>query len=253
MAEFRLNCPGCGAEYVLPQDAIPVAGREVECNRCDHVWHARRPVIHAGPLDLASFTTGNGDGDTAAPLPLPPASKRLSPDILDILRDEVEHERRQREAEANPAPPKPEPAKAVLPDLSDNDWPATTVTLPAEPARKKPRVIPDFAQKSPSVIRHLPARAPIPAPKPQVLQAQPAPEQVIQPAAPAAVAQPPRDGYRTGFALSLLVAACCIGLYVATPKLAAQDAPLSGQLTQMRAGVDQARLWLADQVSRPDS
>lgn len=252
MAEFRLNCPGCGAEYVLPQDAIPVAGREVECNRCDHVWHAQRPAAPSGPLDLASFTTGDGDGDSAPPLPLPPASKRLSPDILDILRDEVEHERRQRAAEGKPAS-----ASVAAPDLSDNDWPATTVTLPAEPARKKPRVVADFKQKSPTVIRHLPARAPIPAPKPQATQAQPAPEPVVQPAktaAPAPVVQPaPRNGYRTGFALSLLVAACCVGLYVATPKLAAQDAPLSGQLTQLRAGVDQARLWLADQVSRPDS
>jgi predicted Zn finger-like uncharacterized protein len=252
MAEFRLNCPGCGAEYVLPRDAIPAAGREVGCSHCDHVWQAQRPTIAAGPLDLASFTTGEGDDDALPIMPLPPASKRLSPDILDILRDEVEHERRLREAEAKPAP-----KEAVHPD-QDNDWPATTVTLPAEAPRGKPRVIPDFAPKSPTVIRHLPPRSQTPAPKPHVAPpapAQPTPEPVqTAPAQPAPVAPAaPRDGYRTGFGLSLLMAACFVGLYAATPRLAAQDAPMAAQLAQLRSAVDQGRLWLADRVTGSDS
>jgi hypothetical protein len=74
------------------------------------------------------------------------------------------------------------------------------------------------------------------------------------PVPPAPVAQAaPRDGYRTGFGLSLLVAAGCVGLYIATPKLTAQDAPLSAQLVQLRSGVDQARLWLSAAITDSDS
>lgn len=248
MAEFRLNCPGCGAEYILPQDAIPAAGREVECSRCDHVWQAQRPTQTSRPLDLGSFTMGNAGDDNLPPVPLPSASKRLSADVLDILRDEVEHERRLRDAEAQPQTP---PKDAILPEIPDNDWPATTVTVPAEAPRKMPRAPADFPAKSPSVIRHLPTRSTTPAPKlhvPPVAVQEPAP----RPVTPVPLAQTAtRDEYRTGFGLSLLVAACCVGLYIAAPKLAAQDVSFAGQLTQLRAEVDQARLWLADRVTSP--
>ncbi|MDN5568765.1 MAG: hypothetical protein L0G27_08500, partial [Paracoccus sp. (in: a-proteobacteria)] len=74
----------------------------------------------------------------------------------------------------------------------------------------------------------------------------------IQTNAPAVPPHAARNGYRTGFGLSVLVAACCVGLYIATPKLAAQDLPFGAGLMQLRTEVDQARLWLSDRVTGPD-
>lgn len=245
MAEFRLNCPGCGAEYVVPQDAIPAAGREVECSRCERVWQAQRPKDPSRPLDLADFTAplAQDDDDAAAPPLLRPASKRLSPDILDILRDEVEHERRLREAEGDPDAPRPAmPAGG----MTDNDWPATTVTMPAQdvtPSGGRPT--------TPTVIRHLPPRPPAAQPKPAPRRPRPA----VQPPAPEPVAMAPvedaapqpdaRRGYGTGFGISMLVTAALLALYMATPMMAAKGLPMADQLTGLRAEVDQARQWLS--------
>ncbi|MCS5600958.1 MAG: zinc-ribbon domain-containing protein, partial [Paracoccus sp.] len=39
---MRLICPGCDAEYRIPEKAIPPEGREVECSDCGRVWHGER-------------------------------------------------------------------------------------------------------------------------------------------------------------------------------------------------------------------
>ena len=45
MAEIRLICPGCGAEYRVPETAIPPDGREVECSACGKIWHAEAQAL----------------------------------------------------------------------------------------------------------------------------------------------------------------------------------------------------------------
>ncbi|WP_378941775.1 MJ0042-type zinc finger domain-containing protein [Paracoccus sp. R86501] len=248
MAEFRLNCPGCGAEYVVPQDAIPAAGREVECSRCERVWQAQRPKDPSRPLDLADFTAHlPGDRDEA-PAPLRPASKRLSPDVLDILRDEVEHERRLRAAEEDPDAPRPAVSDSPM---AENDWPATTVTLPAQKSDD------NGARRSttPTVIRHLPHRSPSPqpTPKPASQRSEPTPKPAVKPrTVPTSDILPetaPQSraarGYGTGFGISMLVTAALLALYLATPMMAAKGLPLADQLSGMRAEVDQARQWLS--------
>ena len=127
MAEFKLICPGCRAEYALPPDAIPQGGREVECPACGHVWQAHPPAA-GGRLDLGRFFSRRPDQDET-PRPLPPARARLSPDVLDMLKSEVDHERRLRDAEQQDDP---------RPGAEEIDWPATTVTLPPMPAALPP-------------------------------------------------------------------------------------------------------------------
>ena len=55
MAEIRLICPGCDAEYRIPEKAIPPEGREVECSDCGRVWHGERPARTAEPMDLSGL------------------------------------------------------------------------------------------------------------------------------------------------------------------------------------------------------
>lgn len=196
MGEIRLICPGCEAEYRLPADAIPATGREVECTACGHVWlaHPDAPPraedqdgddeddaavgLRWWPAGTESDEEEDGDeddeGDAYEPAPgqgftgpaargvaTPPGTtglhRPLPDDVLSILRDEVEHERRARMAEdtvfgrasaATPLPPDGGPearpaaerspryatefsAGRIRPD--EADWPATTISAAAEP------------------------------------------------------------------------------------------------------------------------
>lgn len=35
---MRLTCPNCGAQYEVPDDIIPVGGRDVQCSNCGNTW-----------------------------------------------------------------------------------------------------------------------------------------------------------------------------------------------------------------------
>ena len=42
-----LTCPACDTKYVVKDDAIPPAGRQVRCASCKHSWH-QDPELSAG-------------------------------------------------------------------------------------------------------------------------------------------------------------------------------------------------------------
>lgn len=237
MAEFKLICPGCSAEYALPRDAIPPAGREVECSSCGHVWQAYPPAPEH-PMDLGSFLRPRGEVQDNVARQLPPASKRLSADVLDILHGEVEFERRQRGADQQ---------AEVHPTTDDIDWPATTVVMAAEKSS-------DGTERSsgPAVIRHAPARSEPRHTPPSAQEHRPAKRESAPRRAPIQpLAQPvraDRRGYRMGLALTLLAAAGVVAVYVLAPVLEMRGAPFSDQLMAWRAGLDELRIWLATTV-----
>lgn len=156
---MRLTCPGCGAQYEIAPAAIPAAGREVECSACNHVWRQSRSDDGAAPYDPAAR---------------PALNRPLNESILSILREETARELQARKSPAEPpasaadqvsatagpedrktapasaatavpAPPPsapaPAPAKPPAPAASPApapigaDWPATTLTDAAKPAR----------------------------------------------------------------------------------------------------------------------
>ncbi|WP_377760369.1 zinc-ribbon domain-containing protein [Paracoccus angustae] len=257
MAEIRLICPGCAAEYRLPETAIPPEGREVECSACGNVWYAT-----ARPAGQPPASAAPGDEP-------PRLSRRLPDTVLDILRDEVEHERRARAAEGGaPLPPAPPPAP---PRAADPEWPATTVTTAITP----------HVDADAGLIRH---PAPLPRPQGAPVRSQAAPAQPVQPIqpvgaqpakplpraesplpekpaaaseqpappapAPAPVSRPARGGYAAGFGLAALLAAACVALYLLAPALSGQGA-LGEGLMQLRGQADEARLWLQNRVAGP--
>lgn len=257
MAEIRLICPGCAAEYRLPEGAIPPSGREVECSACGRVWQAEapRPV----PLDLGDFAAA----PAPAVQPLPPAASRLPASVLDILREEVEHERRLRAAEAEGRQPPVAAPAAESGGASDpeTDWPATTVTLPAGAARgmiAAPQPQPDpqvdhgiiAPPPPPPVIRH----APPPAAEAAAVAS---PRAVPQRAAaadssaerqPALPGRPRSEAKRAGFGLAVMLAAAALALYLLAPNLAQSGNPAGQRLMELRQEVDRGRLWLQDQA-----
>lgn len=282
MGEIRLICPGCGAEYRLPPEAIPAEGREVECSACGHLWQARPP--QSAPLDLGGFAAGTA----APPPPIPPAAARLPASVLDILREEVEHERRLRAAETEGRQPPvgaPTPARAAAGDAEtgdgqgrpapEADWPATTVILPAGAARAviaapQPQAgtpLDHAAVPAPPQPRPAPQTRPEPAAPPVIRHAAHPPAAgsgaaaLLRPAMPAPTrggAVPPpqsqpqpqpakrRNPARSGFGLAVMLAAACLALYLLAPNLAQSGNPVGQRLMELRQEVDRGRLWLQD-------
>lgn len=109
---MRLTCPNCGAQYEIPETAIPDDGREVQCSACGETWTQQRPdaAMHAPAEQPAE--------DEPAPPHPEPVQRRLDPEIADILRSEAARERAKRAAEAtgdvqpDREPPQPTPAAA---------------------------------------------------------------------------------------------------------------------------------------------
>jgi predicted Zn finger-like uncharacterized protein len=231
MAEIRLICPGCAAEYRIPDNAIPAQGREVECSACGNVWHATPRLALSNPQVRA-----------AAELPAdpPPLNRRLPASVLDILRDEVEHERRARAADVGePTPAKPAPAQRPA---ADPEWPATTITRHQDPRPVDP-ALPEPAPVPPAPARY--ARATL-VPAAVVNEPVPAPVRQDAPAARAGTSRK-RGGYRAGFGLAVMLAAGVVALYLLAPMLADRGAWGDG-LMQFRADLDGARFWLQDRA-----
>ena len=246
MAEIRLICPGCAAEYRVPDSAIPPEGREVECSACGKVWHS------TPRLDLSDFQAPLAE----SPAELPRLNRRLPDSVLDILRDEVEHERRARAAEHTDLPA---PAATAPRLMADPEWPATTITRhsdprPAEPApAAAPEPLPSPPAPTPAVeAQSFPTRAakaqPAPMPVPPADAEPDAPAQPDLPAVVPAPAPSGRGGYGAGFALALMLAAGLVALYLLAPRLADQGA-VGERLMDLRADLDQARLRLQNRAN----
>jgi predicted Zn finger-like uncharacterized protein len=300
MAEITLICPGCAAEYRLPSSAIPEKGREVECAACGRVWFASQsePARVAGagkgrepakPVKM-SYTVAFGPGATVRreggrdeaesdPQDPKPLSRRVPESVLNILRDEVEHERRARMAETGGAE-NMSPATAGRPIAkvaqTEPDWPATTVTVqsdgdasprssvprkrasqsqpPGSEAMQPPRLAlprrsqPDIPEEPQPVAPAGATRALVGAPAPQP---DPAAELDLPtahfPAAttgtPKASTTPGAGGYGTGFGLAAMIAAIGLALYLLAPGMADAGA-LGDALSLFRESVDQGRIWL---------
>ncbi|MGA0923533.1 MAG: zinc-ribbon domain-containing protein [Lutimaribacter sp.] len=132
---MRLVCPNCGAQYEVPEDVIPAAGRDVQCSNCGHTWF----VAHPDSADATAMATEvapewetpasqpaaaddsaayDGDlGEWEAPedsslhpnAPSAPNARRpLDPNIAELLRQEAEREQRQREAARSPLESQPD-------------------------------------------------------------------------------------------------------------------------------------------------
>ncbi|VDS07129.1 hypothetical protein PARHAE_00301 [Paracoccus haematequi] len=221
MAEIRLICPGCAAEYRVPDTAIPPEGREVECSACGKIWHG---TARQDPGDLPSLPAAQPPAD------LPPLSRRLPDSVLEILRGEVEHERRARAAEDGEAAP------GVPRAAADPEWPATTITRHFD-AKPADAALPDLPDPLPPAIEQpgeaRPTPAPVHAPVPMVSE-------------PAPARRP--GGYGMGFGLAVMLAGGVVALYLLAPRLADQGG-LGDGLMQLRASLDGARLWLQDRAA----
>lgn len=98
---MRLTCPNCDAQYEIDDALVPAGGRDVECSACGQVWFQ----------------------GAAAPKPVEPSplSRKLSPSVLSILREEAARELEARELEGRASDGQRPPPEATEPQFSPED------------------------------------------------------------------------------------------------------------------------------------
>lgn len=281
MAEIRLICPDCGTEYQIPETAVPDGGRDVECSECGRIWHAAPPVAAVHPMEMGVYSYNFAEfkglstpvatpppeaAPSPAPAPVPeheaqsetvttsqststsatpsvPLKRRLPENVLNILLEEVEHERQARQAEGSrEAPQEPDPVTAESGDaLEEPDWPATTVI--GRRRHQAPEV--PVVKAAPPISEPEPATAPLPASTPEAETVTAAtPMNTL----PVLAATQPKNDYWQGVGTAAAIAAILVAIYVIAPS----GAP-DGLLSDIRHGLDQARLWLQNAANGPQS
>ena len=102
---MRLTCPNCNAQYEVDERVIPEIGRDVQCSACAHTWYQHRTEV-AFPLpdrqDAREEPTHDEDENepadalSATSETNRAAAPRIDKSVLDVLREEAEHEMNER-------------------------------------------------------------------------------------------------------------------------------------------------------------
>lgn len=252
---MRLICPNCDAQYEVPDNVIPEAGRDVQCSDCGNTWF-QEPA-------------------SAASAPQEPAFERqaIPPEVSEILQEEAAFEQaaREREAmqpvaeeaqyEAPQAPqPQPEPSQnnpfAGIVDEEESDQdrraretrermarmrgvsagnPFTSGAAKEAAEQSRKSVLPDVEQLNSSLV-----------------------------ASEEAYSEPSGDsidlddlershkrssGFRTGFTVMVFAGLMVFALYFTHDGLARAVPALAPGLDAFVSLVDQARLWVDGKAS----
>ncbi|SIT78241.1 zinc-ribbon domain-containing protein [Pontibaca methylaminivorans] len=268
---MRLICPKCPAQYEVPEDAIPPAGRDVQCSNCGHMWFQR-------PADDTVESTAPATASTNTPArPRRPLDRA----VADILQEEAALETRLRRAEEqgvletqpdlglDAAPPMPARAASASGDTtpaapapaapeSDVAEPIAAGPAPADPGQSDP-VQPDSARPEPRsaeppVPAHrrnlLPARRPAPGHNlvpdqeevrlslgtPIVLYSAPVPQTPEK--------QPGHSGFLLGLAAAVLLAAGLFLIYGQAGPIARALPQAAPVLDSYTTAVNSTRDWI---------
>ena len=274
---MRLICPYCEAEYEVDDAAIPDIGRDVQCSNCGHAWFQLPPEIElaleqedelfgaSGAADpLPDLDEPDLDGDDAPPPPpMTDAPKRsIDENLMAILREEAEREAAARKADTSPIETQTEmglsaPAAAAAAA-------AAAVVASAEQSRAA-GVVPTpanagglaAAARRIAQMKGLDPDAPPPAPPkpatrrdllPDIEEINSSLKGAETPAITDAdgdqIGQSNARGFRSGFAVAILVAVLGLAAYVTAPRIVAMVPAAEGAVNAYVAAIDGARLWL---------
>lgn len=265
---MRLTCPNCGAQYEVPDEVIPVEGRDVQCSNCGDTWFqphssAKEPeddaiAISAEPElpepepepmpepDPEPEYEPEPEPDLEPePEPQPEASgqRQLDASVSDILKEEAEREAELRARESGPLESQPdlglEAAPAEEPERRAREAKDRMARMRGEEpvaesteAASRRGLLPDIEEIN-STLRSSSDTAP-PAPAPT----QPGPAK-----------RKKSGGFMRGFVVILVFGAILALIYTNANSIAKSVPQSDPMLSAYVALVDQARLWLDAQVS----
>lgn len=279
---MRLICPNCGAQYEVPDDVIPDAGRDVQCSNCGNTWYQHHPdndpelreeliasglepETTAGEMPEAETEAEEEappdpepepDPEPAEPTAQSPQRRSLDPSIAEVLREEAEREARARAAEGG---------IETLPDLGLGE-PEEEADRRARQVRERmarmkglpddPGPLPEVAADDTPVSRRdlLPDIDEINSSLRAASDRRPAkaadhelPGEMERPETTVANG---KSGFRRGFALALLLTALLWAAYSFAPRISAQVPALERTMTRYVAIMDQGRALLDEQVRK---
>ncbi|MGJ8594273.1 zinc-ribbon domain-containing protein [Sulfitobacter sp.] len=265
---MRLICPNCDAQYEVPDDVMPVAGRDVQCSNCGQTWFQHHPD-HTPSEQSELIDAPAPDEETAPPPPPPPPAaaperKQLDPAVADILRQEAEAEqaaRRSSQPDALESQPdlgmdledssyedsadrRSREARDRMARLRGNDTlevqaaggsaPAGESAIATTALGSRRDLLPDIEEIN-STLRSGSARTGVGAAD-------------LDPEIEAPTHQRKRRGFRTGFITMLLIFAVLAIVYVFAPRLSAAVPALAAPLQSYVTTVDKGRSWLDAKV-----
>lgn len=263
---MRLSCPNCDAQYEVPDDVMPMSGRDVQCSNCGQTWFQHHPN-NAPETEEPALDAPSPDEEVAPP-PLPPAPapvperKQLDPAVADILRQEAEAEQAARR--------KPQAGSLESqPDLSMDFEDAHSETeadrraqqardrmarmRSNEPAAPAPATAPNDPSTAAAAASALGSRRDLLPDIDEInstlrSDASRGGAGDIGPEIEAPSVQRSRRGFRRGFMTVLMIFAVLAIIYVLAPRLSAAVPALEGPLQSYVAIIDQGRGWLDGQV-----
>lgn len=141
---MRLICPNCGAQYEVPDEAIPESGRDVQCSNCGHTWFERP----GESLDAEDEPWPEDRSEEEAVAAEPAPGIRQAEDAAEVAAEPA--------GEAAPVPDVPEPPEDVWDEPPEPpgreerptgpEWPGSETALPAEESRlARRRLDPEIA------------------------------------------------------------------------------------------------------------
>ncbi len=92
-----IKCPNCNAQYEVPNDIIPAAGRDVQCSSCSKTWFVTSLSGKKSTKDKVSkyesLEKGNlSKFETTESFLTDKSKKQVDRDVLEILREEADRE-----------------------------------------------------------------------------------------------------------------------------------------------------------------
>ncbi|MGB7241379.1 MAG: zinc-ribbon domain-containing protein [Sulfitobacter sp.] len=264
---MRLICPNCDAQYEVPDDVMPLAGRDVQCSNCGHTWFEHHPN-HApdayGDPDGGEDDDGlednhedeivmSSDKETERPAITQAQRKSLDPAVTDILREEAKRETQARQSDS---------AGGVesQPDLGLDKGPDASVEAAKRADQARERMArmrgsdteyEDAAEAAATAAALGSRRDMLPDIEEINSTLRSSSDRVTAMAddgefgAPAVTKQ---RNFRSGFLMVLLIAVLVLLVYIYAPAIAQKFPQLEPVLTGFVGLIDQARAWLDGHV-----
>lgn len=254
---MRLICPNCDAQYEVPDQVMPVDGRDVQCSNCGKTWfqhhpgnapeeHVRKPA--PDPDEEVAEPPETPAPTSTEPEPAAPERRRLDPAVADILRQEAEaeHEARQRggvevqpglgldTSDTRTVEQKSQDRNARLRDMrpGGDATPNPVVSKAVAAALNSRRdLLPDIEEINSSLS-----------------STSDAPGKTTEIGVEAPTRQRKKRGFRRAFFSIILIAVLLALLYIFAPQIMTSVPASQEIMTSYVSTVDSGRVWLDGQV-----